>query len=80
MGEVEWQCAFKFSTARNPWTRWESWYSFCNTGYGPTLRLPGPQWSCAMARSMPLSSWVKEMIIILRGIDTLKPSMATQVT
>eukprot|EP00903_Cladosiphon_okamuranus_P011536 g10862.t1 len=76
MGEEAWGCAFKFSVARNPWARWESWYSFCNSGYGPELVLPKPRWGCKMARSMTLSSWTKNIIVILLGLQALPPGLS----
>lgn len=76
IGEKDWGCAFKFSVARNPWARWESWYSFCNSGYhGNKNALPGPHWGCKMARSMTLSSWTKNMIVILGGLENLPPGL-----
>lgn len=75
LGEEAWRCAFKFSVARNPWARWESWYSFCNSGYGKHLVLPQPYWACLMARSMTVSSWTKHMIVLLRGLETFRPGL-----
>ncbi|CAM9621513.1 unnamed protein product, partial [Ectocarpus fasciculatus] len=75
MGEEAWGGAFKFSVARNPWARWESWHSFCESGYGPKRHLPTPHWACQMARSMTLSSWTKNMIVLLRGLEMLRPDL-----
>ena len=78
MGEKVWDCAFKFSIARNPWARWESWYSFCKSGYGDKLKVPRPQWACRMARYMTLSSWTKKMIVLISGLETLPPDIENQ--
>lgn len=78
IGPRGWRCAFKFSTARNPWARWESWYSFCKSGYGEDHRLPTPHWACEMAHSTTLSSWTKKMIVILRGLQTLPHDMVAE--
>lgn len=75
MGEEAWGCAFKFSVARNPWSRWESWYSFCKSGFGKRRVLPLPHWGCLLARSLTLSSWTKHMIVLLRGLEALPPDM-----
>jgi len=81
IAERSWGCAFKFSVARNPWARWESWYSFCNSGYhGNKDGLPGPQWGCKLARSMTLSSWTKNMIVILGGLENIPPDLRTKMT
>jgi len=80
MKQRTWDCAFKFSVARNPWGRWESWYSFCLSGYGEEPIMPQPHWACQMARSMTLSSWTKNMILLLRGLQTLSPDLKFKLT
>lgn len=79
MTPEEWECAFKFSTARNPWGRWESWYSFCVSGYGDPPQLPTPAWACTLARSTTLPEFTKQMIAILSEIRKLPAGMADHV-
>lgn len=76
MTDEDWHCAFKFSTVRNPWARWESWYSFCNAGHGDPPRLPTPQWACLWARRLSLSEFTTRMITVLKWLQDTRPDNA----
>lgn len=78
-------CTLRVSTARNPWSRMVSWYSYCNEDYhGMNSQykglLPSPKKVCHNARLQPFSRWLQWLFgVALNGTSSSnagnKPAM-----